>query len=162
WADNDLIASGWYPREHNTAAGRLAYYARHFDLVEVDTSHYAIPDPAVTAGWAARTPPGFTFDVKAFSLFTGQPTRASALPAPAGGRTAARLVVRRRPDRVDPRRAARPWGVVRRRRHEGGPAVVGAAAAGGDRRSGGAAAARARTGEDTLRVLRPGTLGLVA
>jgi uncharacterized protein YecE (DUF72 family) len=81
WADKMLVQSGWYPREMNNTAGRLAYYSQHFDLVEVDTTHYAIPDPAVTEAWAARTPAGFTFDVKAFSLLTGHPTRASALPA---------------------------------------------------------------------------------
>jgi uncharacterized protein YecE (DUF72 family) len=30
--------------------------------------------------WAARTPAGFTFNVKAFSLFTQHPTRVGALP----------------------------------------------------------------------------------
>jgi len=80
WADRLLIASGWYPRELNTAAGRLAYYARHFDLVEVDTTYYAIPAVETAAAWADRTPAGFTFDVKAFSLFTGHPTPLSALP----------------------------------------------------------------------------------
>jgi uncharacterized protein YecE (DUF72 family) len=82
WADKALTTSGWYPRELNNTAGRLAYYSRHFDVVEVDTTHYAIPDPAVTAAWAARTPAGFAFDVKAFSLFTGHQTRVSSLPVP--------------------------------------------------------------------------------
>ena len=30
--------------------------------------------------WAERTPPGFTFNIKAFSLFTQHPTRLAALP----------------------------------------------------------------------------------
>jgi uncharacterized protein YecE (DUF72 family) len=31
--------------------------------------------------WAARTPAGFTFNVKAFRLFTQHPTPVAALPA---------------------------------------------------------------------------------
>jgi uncharacterized protein YecE (DUF72 family) len=88
WANRRLLASGWYPREVNTPAGRLAYYAERFDLVEVDTTYYAIPAVETTAVWTEHTPASFTFDVKAFSLFTGQPTPVSALPkdlVPAGG-----------------------------------------------------------------------------
>ncbi|MBB5827673.1 DUF72 domain-containing protein [Micromonospora carbonacea] len=88
WADQLLLRSGWYPRAVNTPAGRLGFYAERFGLVEVDTSYYAVPAPETTAGWVAATPPGFTFDVKAFSLFTGHPTPVSVLPRdlrPAGG-----------------------------------------------------------------------------
>lgn len=88
WADRLLLASGWYPRSVNTPAGRLAHYAERFDLVEVDTSYYALPTVETTAAWAKRTPGDFTFDVKAFSLFTGHPTPVSALPRelrPSGG-----------------------------------------------------------------------------
>jgi uncharacterized protein YecE (DUF72 family) len=80
WADRQLLASGWYPRRVRTAADRLAYYASRFDLVEADTSYYAIPTAETTAGWAAATPAGFTFDVKLFSLLTGHPTAVSMLP----------------------------------------------------------------------------------
>jgi uncharacterized protein YecE (DUF72 family) len=89
WADRRLIASGWYPRDVNTPAGRLAYYADRFDLVEVDTTYHAIPAVETTTAWVERTPPWFTFDVKAFSLFTGHPTAVDTLPKdlrPAGGR----------------------------------------------------------------------------
>ncbi|GAA4250159.1 DUF72 domain-containing protein [Dactylosporangium darangshiense] len=87
WANRRQLASGWYPRSVRTPAGRLAHYASRFDLVEADTGHYAIPAPEITAAWAAATPPGFTFDVKAFGLLTGHPTSLAALPAdlrPAG------------------------------------------------------------------------------
>ncbi|RKN35462.1 DUF72 domain-containing protein [Micromonospora musae] len=80
WADRELLASGWYPRSANTPAGRLGWYARHFPLVEVDTSYYAVPAPETTQGWVDATPDQFTFDVKAFSLFTGHPTPVAALP----------------------------------------------------------------------------------
>ncbi|MEU4380788.1 DUF72 domain-containing protein [Micromonospora echinofusca] len=88
WADRMLLRSGWYPRAANTPAGRLDFYAGHFPMVEVDTSYYAVPVPETTQGWVDATPEGFTFDVKAFSLFTGHPTPVAALPRdlrPAGG-----------------------------------------------------------------------------
>ncbi|RIV39690.1 DUF72 domain-containing protein [Micromonospora radicis] len=88
WADRTLLRSGWYPREVNTPAGRLGYYAGRFGLVEVDTSYHAIPAPETTQGWVDATPDGFTFNVKAFSLFTGHPTPVATLPAdlrPTGG-----------------------------------------------------------------------------
>ncbi|MEU9506101.1 DUF72 domain-containing protein [Micromonospora sp. NPDC048170] len=88
WADRMLLRSGWYPRAANTPAGRLDFYAGRFPLVEVDTSYYAVPVPETTQGWVEATPEGFTFDVKAFSLFTGHPTPVAALPRdlrPAGG-----------------------------------------------------------------------------
>lgn len=80
WADQDLLRSGWYPRSVSTPAARLRWYAERFPLVEVDTSYYAVPAPETTRGWAEATPDGFTFDVKAFSLFTGHPTPVAALP----------------------------------------------------------------------------------
>jgi uncharacterized protein YecE (DUF72 family) len=81
WTDRTLLASGWYPPEADTPEKRLRYYARQFDLVEVDSSYYALPVRQTAAVWAERTPAGFTFNVKAFSLFTQHPTRVAALPA---------------------------------------------------------------------------------
>jgi uncharacterized protein YecE (DUF72 family) len=81
FADRRLLASGWYPREVDTPAARLRHYAERFDLVEVDTTRYAVPAVETTTTWAAATPAGFTFDVTAFGLLTGHPTRVSALPA---------------------------------------------------------------------------------
>jgi uncharacterized protein YecE (DUF72 family) len=48
----------------------LAYYAERFDTVEVNTSFYRPPLPAVTKGWAARTPAGFEFSFKIHQKFT--------------------------------------------------------------------------------------------
>jgi uncharacterized protein YecE (DUF72 family) len=81
WADRQLITSGWYPREHNTTAGRLEFYARRFPLVGVDTTRYAIPAVETTTAWVERTPDRFTFDVTAFGLFTGHRVPVDALPA---------------------------------------------------------------------------------
>lgn len=69
WADEGLIRS-WYPRGVSTAKARLAYYAERFDTVEVDSTYYHLPDPAVTGRWAQRTPPEFTFHVKAHATMT--------------------------------------------------------------------------------------------
>src|SRR6516164_9540971 len=81
WTDKTLIASGWYPPEADTPEKRLRYYARQFGLVEVDATYYALPAEQTARSWAERTPAGFTFNIKAFSLFTQHPTRVAALPA---------------------------------------------------------------------------------
>ena len=80
WTDKTLIESGWYPPEANNAEKRLRYYTRQFPLVEVDSSYYALPAEQTAAAWAHRSPKGFTFNIKAFSLFTQHPTRVAALP----------------------------------------------------------------------------------
>ncbi|MBI1735682.1 MAG: DUF72 domain-containing protein [Candidatus Rokubacteria bacterium] len=82
WADAALIEDGsFYPRKSMTAAARLQWYARYFDTVEVNSGYYAIPDARNTQRWAQRTPPGFVFSVKAYSLLTGHHPRAESLPA---------------------------------------------------------------------------------
>jgi uncharacterized protein YecE (DUF72 family) len=76
WADKGLLEA-WYPRGVSTAEKRLRYYAERFDVVEVDSPYYALPDPAVTERWARRTPDEFTFHVKASAAMTwheGEPT----------------------------------------------------------------------------------------
>jgi uncharacterized protein YecE (DUF72 family) len=79
WTDRTLLDSGWYPASADTPEKRLSYYARQFPLVEVDATYYSPPAERTARLWAERTPPGFTFNVKAFSLLTGHPTRVSAL-----------------------------------------------------------------------------------
>ncbi|MFG1916692.1 DUF72 domain-containing protein [Micromonospora sp. NPDC048898] len=79
WTDRTLLDSGWYPQTADTPEKRLAYYARQFPLVEVDATYYSPPAEATARLWAERTPEGFTFNIKAFSLLTGHPTRVSAL-----------------------------------------------------------------------------------
>ena len=82
WADRDLIASGWYPRSVSSPAGRLAYYAERFPIVEVDSSYYAIPAERTVHGWAQTScATGLLLDVKAYSLLTGHRTRSASLPA---------------------------------------------------------------------------------
>ena len=53
----------FYPA--GTASGdRLAYYARAFDTVEVDSTFYALPPRERFESWRDRTPEGFIFTVK--------------------------------------------------------------------------------------------------
>lgn len=80
WTDRTLIDSGWYPPEAKSAEARLAHYAAQFPLVEVDATYYAPPSERNAVLWAERTPAHFTFNVKAFSLMTGHPTKVDALP----------------------------------------------------------------------------------
>ncbi|MFF3348312.1 DUF72 domain-containing protein [Streptomyces sp. NPDC002779] len=81
WTDKALVAGGWYPPGRRDPEGRLRHYAEHFSVVEVDAGYYALPSVRNSLLWNERTPPGFRFDVKAFSLLTGHPTRRTALPA---------------------------------------------------------------------------------
>jgi uncharacterized protein YecE (DUF72 family) len=79
WTDKTLLESDWYPPDANTPERRLAHYARQFPLVEVDATYYAPPAESTANLWATRTPAGFLFNIKAFSLLTGHPTKVSAL-----------------------------------------------------------------------------------
>ncbi|WP_312872644.1 DUF72 domain-containing protein [Kibdelosporangium persicum] len=64
----------------HTPEQRLRFYAKQFDFVEVNSTHYALPDPATTKAWADRTPEGFVFNIKAFSLLTHHQTKTAMLP----------------------------------------------------------------------------------
>ena len=81
WTDKTLIASGWYPKEADSPEQRLRYYAGQFPLVEVDSTYYSLPAEQTAVAWRERTPAGFTFNIKAFSLFTQHPTPVKAMPA---------------------------------------------------------------------------------
>jgi len=80
WTDPTLLKSGWYPPEVRTPERRLQYYSEEFPIVEVDSSYYGIPAEKVVGLWVGRTPPGFVFNFKAYSLFTRHPAQARALP----------------------------------------------------------------------------------
>jgi uncharacterized protein YecE (DUF72 family) len=56
----------------------LAYYAEHFDTVEINTTFYGQPKPAVALTWANRTPQGFEFSLKLYRVLTH--TDNSAVP----------------------------------------------------------------------------------
>ena len=78
WADESL-SKHWYPP--GTKPGeRLAYYAEHFDTVEVDSTFYSLPVEEMVARWAERTPDGFVMHVKAFGVMTRHPVKVERLP----------------------------------------------------------------------------------
>ena len=80
WTDKTLIESGWYPGDATNPEQRLKYYASQFPLVEVDSAYYALPAERTAEAWAERTPDHFTFNIKAYSLFTQHPTPVKSLP----------------------------------------------------------------------------------
>jgi uncharacterized protein YecE (DUF72 family) len=80
WTDKTLVACGrFYPPACRTAEQRLRFYAQQFPLVEVDSSYYGMPTPQNARLWAERTPAHFTFNVKAFRIFTGHQTQPATL-----------------------------------------------------------------------------------
>ena len=67
-------------RTATRAESRLRYYASRYPMVEVDATYYSLPSRSTAAAWDARTPPDFTFDIKAHALMTGHPTDVRRLP----------------------------------------------------------------------------------
>jgi uncharacterized protein YecE (DUF72 family) len=81
WTDPTMTAPGvFYPPDAGTAEDRLVYYASQFPIVEVDSTYYALPARRTGELWLERTPPDFTFDIKAHALMTGQPSEPKRLP----------------------------------------------------------------------------------
>jgi uncharacterized protein YecE (DUF72 family) len=81
WTDPTIVKGGvFYPRGVSSSEDRLRYYADQFPVVEVDSTYYSLPERAVAALWAERTPETFVFHVKAHALMTGQPTEVARLP----------------------------------------------------------------------------------
>jgi uncharacterized protein YecE (DUF72 family) len=81
WTDPTMTASGvFYPTGADSAEERLQFYASRFPLVEVDATYYSLPVRRTSELWVERTPPDFTFDIKAHALMTGQPTETKRLP----------------------------------------------------------------------------------
>ncbi len=81
WTDPTLVKSKrFYPPGCSSAEGRLRFYASQFPIVEVDSSYYAMPSAPNSVLWAERTPADFTFNIKAFRLFTGHQTARDVFP----------------------------------------------------------------------------------
>jgi uncharacterized protein YecE (DUF72 family) len=80
WTDPTLVKEGnFYPPSANSAEKRLKFYAEQFPLVEVDSTYYYPPSERNSVLWIERTPPTFTFNIKAYSLLTNHPTRPNSL-----------------------------------------------------------------------------------
>ncbi|MBV9009350.1 MAG: DUF72 domain-containing protein [Verrucomicrobia bacterium] len=78
WSDPGFVEY-WYPKKM-AAADRLPWYAQHFNMVEVNSTFYSVPEPTMVARWCAATPPDFIFDVKLHQLFSHHSTPAKLLP----------------------------------------------------------------------------------
>ena len=78
WSDPGFVER-WYPKKM-PAGERLRWYADHFELVEVNSTFYSLPEPRMVERWCAATPDDFTFDVKLHQLFSYHSTPAKLLP----------------------------------------------------------------------------------
>jgi uncharacterized protein YecE (DUF72 family) len=78
WSDPGFVQR-WYPKGMR-ANERLGWYAQHFEMVEVNSTFYSVPDLRMVERWCAATPDGFIFDVKLHQLFSFHSTAAKLLP----------------------------------------------------------------------------------
>jgi uncharacterized protein YecE (DUF72 family) len=78
WSDPGFVEH-WYPKKM-PAGDRLAWYAQHFEMVEVNSTFYAAPDARMVERWCRSTPDGFTFDVKLHQLLSRHSTNVKMLP----------------------------------------------------------------------------------
>jgi uncharacterized protein YecE (DUF72 family) len=78
WTDPGFVER-WYPKKM-AAHERLAWYAQHFEMVEVNSTFYSVPDARTVERWCATTPDNFTFDVKMHQLFSFHSTQRKLLP----------------------------------------------------------------------------------
>ena len=80
WTDPGFVEF-WYPKKM-PAADRLGWYAQHFEMVELNSSFYSVPDPAMVQRWCESTPADFVFNVKLHQLLSHHSTPAKFLPLP--------------------------------------------------------------------------------
>jgi uncharacterized protein YecE (DUF72 family) len=78
WSDPGFVER-WYPKRM-PAGERLGWYAQHFELVEVNSTFYSVPEARMVERWCAATPDDFTFDIKLHQLFSFHSTPAKLLP----------------------------------------------------------------------------------
>jgi uncharacterized protein YecE (DUF72 family) len=78
WSDPGFVER-WYPKKM-PAGERLNWYAQYFEMVEVNSTFYSVPEPRMVERWCATTPNEFTFDVKLHQLFSFHSTPVKLLP----------------------------------------------------------------------------------
>ncbi|HEX4590703.1 MAG TPA: DUF72 domain-containing protein, partial [Gemmataceae bacterium] len=79
WSDPGFVAD-WYPPDL-PARERLPWYAEHFNLVEVNSSFYALLGEKTVERWVEQTPADFVFDVKLHRLLSRHSTPIKYLPS---------------------------------------------------------------------------------
>src|SRR5438876_3621362 len=78
WSDPGFVEF-WYPKKMRPT-DRLGWYAQHFNMVEVNSSFYSVPDPLLVRRWCDATPPNFVFNVKLHQFLSHHSTRGKLLP----------------------------------------------------------------------------------
>lgn len=78
WSDPGFIAD-WYPKGL-AASQRLGWYAERLNLVELNSSFYAVPKAEQVESWCRQTPDGFIFDVKVHKLLSRHSAKPELLP----------------------------------------------------------------------------------
>ena len=68
------------PGERQARFDELAYYAEHFDTVEINTTFYGQPKAAIAQTWVNRTPSSFEFSLKLYRELTHGDARDAAKP----------------------------------------------------------------------------------
>src|ERR1700730_8820861 len=84
WSDPGFVEK-WYPKKM-PASERLGWYAQHFEMVEVNSTFYSVPEARMVERWCVATPDQFTFNVKLHQLFSFHSTLAKLLPPELQGR----------------------------------------------------------------------------
>ncbi|HEU5439548.1 MAG TPA: DUF72 domain-containing protein [Ktedonobacterales bacterium] len=106
WTDHEPF----YPSEYNKASmksQRIAYYARYFNMVEVDSTFYRLQPTRNFELWAERTPPDFVFDVKAYGELTWHHRDEQNEPIPPSAETFAKFG-----EMIQPLRVAGKMGAI--------------------------------------------------
>ncbi|HEY2614773.1 MAG TPA: DUF72 domain-containing protein [Chthoniobacterales bacterium] len=78
WSDPGFVEH-WYPKKM-PAGERLGWYAQQFEMVEVNSTFYSVPDARLVERWCRSTPEKFTFDVKLHQLLSRHSTNVKLLP----------------------------------------------------------------------------------
>jgi uncharacterized protein YecE (DUF72 family) len=79
WSDPGFVER-WYPPKM-PAGDRLPWYAQHFEMVEVNSTFYAVPDVRLVERWSRATPNDFVFDLKMHRLLSRHSATLKSLPS---------------------------------------------------------------------------------
>ncbi len=78
WSDPGFLER-WYPAKL-PAGERLPWYAQYFQMVEVNSTFYAVPERRMVERWSRATPDGFVFNIKLHRLLSRHAATLKSLP----------------------------------------------------------------------------------
>lgn len=78
WQEPGFIQD-WYPKGLPKSE-LLPWYAEHFNLVEVNSTFYHVPERSTVEHWNAQTPKNFLFDIKLHKLLSRHSAKPQDLP----------------------------------------------------------------------------------